>query len=159
MKVIRPQERSTNANEAVVFTALLLAGTLVLLVSAFGLSASSGTVPRAVGIPLAVLIGYRLQRDLIARKASPEMDPEAQPAQKPDAMGAILWLLALPAVSTILGFVAGPALYVFVWARYRAGERIAVAVAAATLTAAAIWLLFARLLGTPLWQGLLGALV
>lgn len=159
MRVNHLKARSTKSNEAILFTAALLAFTLVLLASTFGLRASSAMVPRVVGIPLVVLLCYRLIREMGARTENGHVDLEVQPRQRRDEIGAILWFLALPAASTILGFVAGPALYVFAWARYRAGERTVVAAAAAALTAGAVYILFARLLGSPLWQGLLGALV
>jgi hypothetical protein len=158
MEMNRPQPRSTGSNEAIFFTAVLLAFTLLLLVSTFGLRPSSAMVPRLVGVPTAVLLGYRLIREMVLRSPRRTADPERQP-RTPDEIGAIWWLLALPALSTILGFVVGPALYVSIWARYRACERWVVAVAAAVLTAAGIFILFTLLLGSPLWQGLLGAWV
>ena len=159
MMANRPERSPTNSNEPLVFTAVLLAITLVLLAATFGLHSSAAMVPRAVGTPLTLLLCYRLIREMADRNVSQEGDPDDERGRKPDEIGAILWLLALPAVSTIVGFVAGPALYVFAWARFRAGERIAVAVAAAALTAAAIVILFVGLLRTPLPLGLLGALV
>ena len=172
MEVTRSKTGSTRSMEAIVFTAVLLAFTLVLLASTFSLRASSAMVPRLVGLPLVALLGYRLVREMSGRAprvedGQPELpdqdrrkvDLDGRHGQRADEIGAILWLLALPALSTVLGFVAGPALYVFAWTRYRADERMVVAVAAAAFTAMAIWILFVRLVGSPLWQGLLGALV
>ncbi len=145
--------------EAIAFTAVLLAVTLALLASTFSLRASSALVPRAVGIPLAGLLIYRLVRETKADDAGTKGPLASPSARAPDQVGAMLWFLALPAASTVLGFVVGPALYVFAWARFRAGERVVFAAAAAATTAGAILVLFAWLLGMPLWSGVLRALI
>jgi hypothetical protein len=140
---------------AVVFTAVLLALTLVMLASTIGLQPSASVVPRVVGVPLALLLGFALIRDLRARSRSRQVGAEDRAAPKPGETAAILWILALPAISTVLGFVAGPALYVFAWARFRAGERTEIALAAGVVTAAAVTLLFGGLLGARLPHGIL----
>ena len=180
----RTSERTGSAG-AIAFTALLLAVALGFLVGTVGLPSSAALVPRAVAVPLALLLAYRLVREILARtrrgveSPGPEPGPRAgegpeartgdapeppdgrtpgeEDERTPDELGAILWLLALPAVSTLLGFVAGPALYATAWARFRVGERPAVALAAGIVTAAAILLVFAGLLGARLPQGVVGA--
>ncbi|CAN5876013.1 hypothetical protein BH23GEM9_BH23GEM9_08030 [soil metagenome] len=149
---------TTGSGEAIAFTAVLFALTLLLLASTTGLQASAAIVPRVVGVPLAALLGYTLIRELRgqrARRAEHGADRSTQTPGETGEIAAILWLLALPALSTILGFVAGPALHVFGWARFRAGERIGVALAAGAATAVAIILLFGGLLGARLPQGIL----
>ncbi|MNC91810.1 hypothetical protein D3C83_81290 [compost metagenome] len=49
----------------------------------------------------------------------------------------------------------GPALYVFLWARFRAGERVSVALAASAVAGLAVPLLFIGLLDAHLPPGLL----
>jgi len=152
--------------EGIVFNAILLAFTVVLLAATTGLHSSSRTVPLAVGAPLAVLLAYRLIREAMAarggRGAVSEGKPVAAagPATKPrqsrDEAVAILWVLALPAAATVFGFVAGPALFVGAWARFRGGERMAVAVIAGVVAAIVILLLFQGLLRARLPQGVFG---
>ena len=139
----------------IAFTAALLLIALGLLATTLALPASAAIVPRVVGVPLALLLGYVLAREirsLTRHRAAGGAVAAASPSAE---IGAILWLLALPVLATVLGFVAGPALYVFGWARFRAGERIGVAAAAGAVTAAAIFILFSGVLGVHLPQGVL----
>jgi len=156
--VSAPQTSSATPNEAAAVTAGLLALTLVLLASTFDLRASSAMVPRLVGVPLVLLLAYRLFRDMAARRAYRRNGSGGPSRPRSGEAGAILWLLALPAISTLFGFVAGPALFVFAWARWRGGERVAVAAAAGAVAAGAILLMFVYVLGSPLWPGVLGDL-
>jgi hypothetical protein len=142
-------------NLAIAFTAAMLAVTLVLLASTTGLQASAAIVPRVVGGPLAALLGYTLIRELRERRRRRQVEAHGRGTRVSGEVSAILWLLALPALSTVLGFVAGPALHVFGWARFRAGERTGIALAAGAATAVAIVLLFGGLLGARLPQGIL----
>jgi hypothetical protein len=151
--------RRARSVEGIVFTAILLAFTLVLLFATLGLHASSRTVPLAVGMPLALLLCYRLAREFtgVGGGGAADAGTKAVAASRPRGeTGAILWVIALPLVSTILGFIAGPAAYVAVWARIRGGERMAVALAAGVATAIVIQLLFGGLLGVALPMGLPG---
>jgi hypothetical protein len=149
---------STGSGEAIAFTAILLVTTLAFLAATTGLHPSTALVPRVIGWPLAVLLSYLLMREVGARGRRLAAAPDERVTRQTDEISAILWLLGLPVLSTILGFVAGPALYVFGWARLRGGERIGIAIAAGAFTACAIQVLFAWLLGVRLPQGILGAL-
>jgi hypothetical protein len=168
MKSDRAATGSTGSVEAIAFTAVLLVFTLVMLAATADLRPSASIVPRMVGVPLAALLCYRLIRELIERRQrrAASVDQQAVRGAAISGVGldehtrthaeisAILWLLALPAAATILGFVAGPAFHVFIWARFRAGERTGVAIAAGAFTAAAILILFDVLLGAHLPMGL-----
>lgn len=145
--------------EAIVFTAALLAFTVVMLAATTELRPSAAIVPRIVGIPLGLLLCYRLIREILQRVRNSSTGAGVQPPDAPGTTtlreaGAIVWLIALPAASTVLGFVAGPALWVFCWSRFRARERVRVAVIAAAIAAAAILGLFQGLLGVRLPNGL-----
>jgi Tripartite tricarboxylate transporter TctB family len=168
-----------------ILNAVFLAFTLVLLVATTRWQTASRTVPLAVGIPLAILLAYRLIRDALAVRSARSASPEAATAvavehgEKPEAavgkagrpgvevevpgsmrdeVSAILWVLALPAAATVLGFVAGPALFVAAWARFRGGERIGVAIGSGLTAAIVVLLLFGVLLRVPLPTGLPGML-
>jgi cytochrome b561 len=161
MKSDRAATGSTGSVEAIAFTAVLLVFTLVMLAATADLRPSASIVPRMVGVPLAALLCYRLIRELIERRQrrAASADQQAERTRAQAEISAILWLLALPAASTILGFIAGPAFHVFVWTRFRAGERTGVAIAAGAFTAAAILILFDVLLGAHLPMGMVGVLL
>jgi hypothetical protein len=142
----------TGSVGSIAFAATLVAVVVVLLAATAGMHPSASLVPRVVGFPLAGLLGYLLIRDLISRR-SMHGAGAASSSGTHDEIQAILWLLALPAMATLVGFVAGPALYVSFWARFRAGERVVVAVLAGAATALAIVVLFGGVLGAHLPQG------
>jgi len=158
MKGRGSESRPSSPAEPFVFTAVLLVLALVLLAASFRLG-SSGLVPRVVAIPLSLLLCYRLIREIGDLRPAAAHEKAATGEAVADEMGAIMWLLALPALSTVLGFVVGPALYVLAWMRFRAAERWGVAVATAAVTAAAIVGLFTMLLGTQLPAGVFGFLL
>lgn len=158
MKADQHPEPAARATEAIVFTAALFGVTLILVVASFRLAGSSGMVPRIVGVPLAALLGYRLLREMLGRPSASTVGDRGRTGDRPGEVRAVLWLLALPVLATVLGFVVGPTLYVFAWTRFRAAERMPVAVLAAAFTALAILGLFSGLLSAPLPQGLLALL-
>ncbi len=159
MTETRRPARATGSSESIALTATLGAMTLMFLAATSALPASAALVPRAVGVPLVVLLGYLLIRELRERRRRRAAGSADAAPRTPGEIGAVLWILALPAISTLLGFVAGPALYVFGWARIRAGERTAVALAAGVLTAVAIVIVFSGLLGVRLPHGVLDAVL
>jgi len=138
------------ARGSVVFTLALLCATLVMLVTTFGLPPASRLVPLAVAIPLTGLLSYRLVRDIMAvsRPAGPGM-PTASEAR------VIAWLPVLPGLATLLGYIAGPALFVFLWARFRGREAVVYSIAAAVVTGLLLWGLFGLLLGLTVPRGIL----
>jgi hypothetical protein len=144
---------------AITFTLMLLAFTVVLLVATLGLRPSAAVVPRAVGLPLGALLGYRVVREILARRRAGSAPAVAKPERESGEIGAVPWLLLLPALATLLGFVVGPAIWIVVWLRIRARESLTVALAAGAFSAVAILALFAGLLGATLPHGLLGALL
>ena len=152
----RRTDGRSGSTESIVFTTLLLVVVLGLLAATTGMPSAPVLVPRLIGLPLAALLGYLLIREVRGRVRHA---PDAPTSPAGDEIGAILWLLALPAIATIFGFVVGPALYVFGWARFRAGERVSVSLVASAVTALAILLLVAGLLGARLPAGLLGELL
>jgi hypothetical protein len=159
MKDGRRPARATGSGEAIALTAMLVATTLMFLAATTALPPSAALVPRVVGVPLVVLLVYVLIRELRERRRRGAAGSVDAATRTPGEVGAVLWILALPAISTLLGFVAGPALYVFGWVRIRAGERTAVALTAGVLTAAGILIVFSGLLHVSLPHGLLDAVL
>jgi hypothetical protein len=141
------------------FTALLLLITLVFLATSLDLRASAAVVPRVVGVPLALLLTYLLAKEtrMLLRQRGAAVEARSQPKQHAE-LRAILWLLALPALATLLGFIAGPALFVFGWMRFRARDPLIAALGAGVVTGIAIWLLFSVLLGVHMPHGVPGML-
>lgn len=142
---------------ALVFTLALLVCMVVLLVATRDLQPSAAVVPRAVGVPLVALLGYRLVREILARQRGPAPNAQ-QPEQARDEIGAVLWLLALPLAATVLGFVVGPATWIVAWLRIRAREPLRVALVGGAVAAIVILALFAGLLGARLPHGLFEAM-
>jgi hypothetical protein len=143
------------------FTSFLLGVTLLLLVLTVRLGPSASLVPKIVVLPLTALLLYRLARDIMgdAGAAPNERYPAAEAqVSVPTELAMMAWLLALPLLATVLGFVLGPALLVLAWLLWRARERRRVAIAAAFITAVATWLVFERLLRVHLPPGLSRAL-
>jgi hypothetical protein len=142
--------------EATVFTAVLLGIALVMLMQTARLEATSRLVPLTVVIPLTLLLLYRLVREL--RGSGSASREEAGPGTRAE-LRSFGWLLLLPLLSSLFGYIAGPALFVFAWARVRGRERTVVAVGAAVLTVFGVWGLFAGLLQMRIPMGLLFSLV
>jgi len=155
MKAGRARPESTPSAGACVFAAALLLLTLVLLATTRGLPPSAAIVPRVVGVPLALLLGIVTVREIRSLVRARAASAPAGASFTRAELDALLWLLALPALATLLGFVAGPAVYVAGWARVRAGARAATAVTAGVATAAAIVMVFSVLLDVPMPRGIL----
>ena len=141
--------------EATAFAFTLLVIALAMLVLTLRLDAASRFVPLTVVIPLTVLLLYRLVREL--RDVTPGKG-DTGPTSRAE-LKSVGWLLLLPLLSSLLGFLAGPAVFVLAWARLRAGENRLMALAAATVTLFGVWGLFAGLLQMRIPAGLLFSLL
>jgi tripartite tricarboxylate transporter TctB family protein len=139
------------------FTAFLLSVALLLLVLTLGLGSSARLVPLIVVLPLTALLMYRLARDVFGDAgAAPNEGTSA--AETPPSTRAELemmaWLLVLPVLTSLVGFVVGPALFVLVWRLWRARERPVYALTATLVTGVAVWLIFERVLRVQFPGGL-----
>jgi hypothetical protein len=124
----------------------MLGVALLFLVGTIRLTGEARIVPFSVLVPLIPLLGYSLWRNLRSR---PPGKPPASTAPASDRW-VLGWILALPALVTIAGLLAGSALFVTVWLRRRSGERWGTSIASGVATAAALWLLGATVLeGLP----------
>jgi hypothetical protein len=138
------------------FSSLLLVVSVVLLVLTFGLGASARLVPLIVVVPLTGLLMYRLARDVLgdAGAAPNEETLAVAPTSTRAELQMIAWLLILPVLTSLVGFVFGPALFVLLWMLWRARERPAYALTAALVTGVGVWLIFERALRVQFPGGL-----
>ena len=131
------------------FTAFLLAVTLLLLVLTLQLGSSARLVPLMVVVPLTALLMYRLARDVVGDAgAAPNEGTSTTeaPASTRAELAMMAWLLVLPGLTSLVGFIVGPALFVLVWMLWRARERPVYALTAALVTGVGVWLIFERAL-------------
>lgn len=141
-------------------TLAFLALVAPMLWSAFGLSRVSGWVPLSVLSATLVLLLLQLAIELLAARRAPQ--PVARPqlaARQRRALAAVAWIGLLLLLSWLLGVVAGSALFCAAWLRWHARDRWSASLAQAAGLGLALWLVFAHLLGTGLYAGLLGQLL
>ena len=138
------------------FTAFLLSVTLLLLMLTLRLGSSARLVPLIVVVPLTALLIYRLARDVSgdARAAPDEGTLAEAPTSTRAELEMIAWLLVLPVLTSLVGFVFGPALFVLLWMLWRARERPLYALTAALIVAVGVWLIFERALRVQFPGGL-----
>ena len=137
------------------FTAFLLSVTLLLLMLTLRLGSSARLVPLIVVLPLTALLIYRLARDVSGdvRAAPNERTLAGAPTSRAE-LQIMAWLLVLPVLTSLVGFVFGPALFVLLWMLWRARERPLYALTAALVTGLGVWLIFERALRVQFPGGL-----
>jgi tripartite tricarboxylate transporter TctB family protein len=138
------------------FTAFLLSVTLLLLILTLQLGSSARLVPLIVVVPLTALLIYRLARDVSGDAgAAPNEGTLAEaPTSTRAELEMIAWLLVLPVLTSLVGFVFGPALFVLLWMLWRARERPPYALTAALVAGVGVWLIFERALRVQFPSGL-----
>jgi len=138
------------------FTAFLLSVTLLLLMLTLRLGSSARLVPLMVVVPLTALLIYRLARDVFGDAgAAPNAAILAEPPTSTRAeLEMIAWLLVLTVLTSLAGFVVGPALFVLLWMLGRARERPVYALTAALVAGVGVWLIFERALRVQFPGGL-----
>ena len=138
------------------FTAFLLSVTLLLLILTLQLGSSARLVPLMVVVPLTALLIYRLAREVLGDAgAAPNEGTLADgPTSTRGELQMIAWLLVLPVLTSLVGFVFGPAFFVLLWMLWRARERPVYALTAALITGVAVWLIFERVLRVQFPGGL-----
>jgi hypothetical protein len=143
------------------FTALLLSVTLLLLMLTLRLGSSARLVPLIVVVPLTGLLIYRLARDVLgdAGVAPNEGTLAEAPTSTRAELEMMAWLILIPIVTSLFGFVFGPALFVLLWMLWRARERPAYALTAALITGVGVWLIFERALRVQFPGGLWGVVL
>ena len=137
------------------FTAFLLGVTLLLLMLTLRLGSSARLVPLIVVLPLTALLIYRLARDVSGdARAAPNEGTLAEAPTSRAELQMMAWLLVLPVLTSLAGFVFGPALFVLLWMLWRARERPVYALTAALVTGVGVWLIFERALRVQFPGGL-----
>jgi hypothetical protein len=132
-------------------TLAFLALVAPMLWSAFGLSRVSGWVPLSVLSATLVLLLLQLAVELLAARRA------QSPPQRPGAAAA--WIGVLLLLSWLLGVVAGSALFCAAWLRWHARLRWSASLTQAAGLGFVLWLVFAQLLGSGLYVGLLAQLL
>jgi hypothetical protein len=141
-------------------TLAFLALVAPMLWSAFGLSRVSGWVPLCVLSATLALLLLQLAIELLAARRAPQpVERPESAARKGRALAAVAWIGLLLLLSWLLGVVAGSALLCAAWMRWHARASWSVSLAQAAGLGLALWLVFAQLLGTGLYAGLLGQLL
>jgi hypothetical protein len=143
------------------FTAFLLSVTLLLLMLTLRSGSSARLVPLIVVVPLTALLIYRLARDVLGDAgAAPNEGTLAEaPTSTRAELEMMAWLILIPVVTSLFGFVFGPALFVLLWMLWRARERPAYALTAALVTGIGVWLIFERALRVQFPGGLWGVVL
>jgi hypothetical protein len=132
--------------ESIVVALCLLGVAVLFALGTLRLVGESRVVPTSVLVPLLPLLGVVLWRALKSPSSSESLSPPADAGQ----LSVLAWIVALPALVTAVGLVAGSALFMTLWLRRRSGEHWWIAIAAGLTTAAALWLLGATVLeGLP----------
>ena len=141
-----------------VFTSFLLLAAIVFAFLTLDLSSTARRVPLLVLIPLLGLLFLELKRDLWSASTDDEDAKRGESAPEVAEPGierrTLLWVLALPALVQLFGPVAGPGGFALLYFRVRGKERWSFALAAAALTAAALWVLFGLVLQTSVQAGI-----
>ena len=132
--------------ESVALAASLLGMAVLFLLGTMQLTGEARIVPLSILVPLLPLLGYILWRTVKtpASRVSPSVASDHA-----DTRLILGWILALPALVTMAGLIAGAALYVTLWLRNRSRERWTVSIVWGVVTALALWLL-----GTTVLEGL-----
>lgn len=141
-------------------TLTFIVAVALLWSASFGLSRVSGWIPLSVLSATLVLLLWQLVTELLAAR------PEQPHSQHPEtalrsrrAAAAAAWIGLLLLVSWLLGVVAGSALFCLAWLRWHARAAWTPSLLQAAGLGLALWLVFARFLGTGLYAGLLWPLL
>ena len=133
--------------ESVALAASLLGMAVLFLLGTMQLTGEARIVPLSILVPLLPLLGYILWRT--AKTPASRVSPSVT-SDHADARLILGWILALPALVTMAGLIAGAALYVTLWLRNRSRERWTVSIVWGVVTALVLWLLGATVLeGLP----------
>lgn len=155
-------EAVTLGTERALLTAGLLGGVALFVASALRLSPVARLGPMTVGVPLLVLLGVELARDVAAARRS-RLEVTGGEAASRRALEVVTfgWLGGLLGLTLLLGMAAGLSVYVLLSLRVRSKERLRLALA----LAGGLWivlrigveeLLAVRLFG-GLWRDWLGS--
>jgi hypothetical protein len=126
----------------------------------------SRLVPLVVGLPATALCAYVLWAEVArlregtgdARETSvPDrpLDIRERPARFADEVVLIAWLWAFAGTIIAAGFLIGGTLATLAFVHFRLRERIAVTLGAGALSYLTLYLVFEKMLGQVLFQGLL----
>jgi putative tricarboxylic transport membrane protein len=114
--------------------------------------------PRLLGIGLLITAGILLMEILRARKNPPVVDP-ATPAEEPPHWpllgGVVVWTAAYFSIFTTLGFILSTTIYLLGMTAYFNRGRWTMNILTSVLFSAGSYIMFTKLLGVTLAQGVL----
>jgi len=125
----------------------------------------AGFVPLVVGVPAMLLCAYVLWTE-IARvrrggdaseepaKAERPLDLRERPARFADQVALIVWLWGFAAAIVAAGFLVGGTFATLAFVRFRLREPLTVTLGAAAVSYLTLYLVFEKMLGMVLFQGL-----
>jgi hypothetical protein len=141
----------TRVREDMVVTLAMAAGVAAAAVAAGRLSPVARLAPLAVAVPTLVLLAAELVRQL-ARPT--DTTSTASRAAERTMLG---WVAVLLGASLVLGMTWGLPLFVLLYLRLRAGERVTVAAMAAVALWVVLFGVLSAILHVHLYDGLLHA--
>jgi hypothetical protein len=133
-----------------------------MLWAAFGLSQTSGWIPRAVLAATLAFLLLQLALDWRSSRSAgngaggePGRGAEGPSHRSVREWVALAWIGCLLLATWLLGVVFSGTLFCFAWLRWHAGERWAYSAAFAAVLGLALWLVFSLLLRADVYAGLL----
>jgi len=123
-------------------------------------------VPFAVGLPATLLCAYVLWSEVMRtrRDRGPRQEPQhperprdirEQPARFGDEVALIVWLWAFAGAIIAAGFLVGGTLATLAFVRFRLREPVRVTLGTAAIAYLTLYLVFEKMLGQVLFQGLI----
>ena len=142
--------------ERAALTGVLAGFVLLLLISAAGLGPVTRLVPIVVAVPTLAILSYQLRQDLLGQPPT-----GAEAASSGSARPAFLWILVLPPMLLVLGFLLGIPFHTLLFLRVRGREpwfRSVLMAAGSGVVMYTLSLLTARpeLAEVPIWNWLVG---
>lgn len=140
----------TRRGEAILLTALFMAGVGLAIWSSLGLSPVARLAPLVVAVPTLLLLGIELLRQISQASEPPAADDRTLRNRE---LALLPWLGVLAVSSYLLGMALGLPLFVLSYLRLRSSETWTTSIAVATGLWIALYGVLLQLLEIPLFRG------